>query len=117
MSRAHLTTGISIVIATLVLLSSLHAVQVLGAATAVPSMDGKKDLHDDAQTGKLISELHHHSDKSGAQLIKDGGDHSMYADSRSLRLLHKKESVRARLVARWLRTLHDVHVLHVTKLV
>jgi hypothetical protein len=111
MKRAQLTSGLSIFVATLVLLSSLHITQVIGTATA-PATD-KKLGHDDTAATKLISELHHHSDKSGSQLIKDaGGDHQMYADGRSLRLVHKKDSIRARLTARWLRTLHEMHLIH-----
>ena len=114
MNRLHLTPYISIVIASAVLLSSLHVSQVLGTAALAHDQDKKVSTHDDTSVGKIASELHHHSDKSGSQLIKDAGDHQLYADSRSLRLrAHKKEHLRDRLAARWARAWHEMALIHV----
>lgn len=112
MSHSHFTTGLSIIAIAAVLLSSLHAVQVANVAATVSNDDTRKALSHDAMAAKVASELHHHTDKTGLQLIKDVGDHQMYADSRSLRLVHKKDSIRSRLAAQWLRALHHLHLVN-----
>jgi hypothetical protein len=99
----------SFLVAALVFLSSLHATQVIGATTLATD-DAKKVTHSDT-IAKVISDLHHHSDKSGAQLIKDVGDHQLYIDNRSLRASRdKKDSLRNRLLARWQQALHELHL-------
>ncbi|HSW81156.1 MAG TPA: hypothetical protein VLG40_02050 [Candidatus Saccharimonas sp.] len=104
MTRNYFVTTVSLVLVALVLISSAHAAQVFGA-TVVAHDDGvKKISHDDTSIVKTVGDLHHHSDKTGSQLIKDAGEHQLYADSRSLRLHHKKISLRVR-ASRWLRLL------------
>lgn len=105
MTRNYFVTTLSLFIAALVLISSAHAAQVLGAAVVVHDDGFKKVSHDDMTIVKTVADLHHHSDKTGSQLIKDAGEHQLYADSRSLRLHHKKVALRDR-ANRWLRLLH-----------
>lgn len=114
MNRLHFTSYASIAIASAVLLSSLHISQVLGSSALLHDQDKKVSTHDDSSVSKIASELHHHSDKSGSQLIKDAGDHQLYADNRSLRLrAHKKDHLRDRLAARWARAWHEMGLVHV----
>lgn len=109
MARTHLTSLISIFIAGAVFLSSLHAVQVLGAATLTHE-DAKKIGHD--ESGKIIHDLHHHSDKSGSQLIKDAGDGSQYIDNRSMRLVRDKKTTIREKLARWQHAWEEFLVAH-----
>lgn len=110
MAKSHLvTTTLSLFIAGTVLLSSLHAAQVLGTT------DGGEDggrAKKTVDSSKIEHDLHHHSDKSGVQLIKDASDHSKYVDSRSLRLVrHKKETIKDRL-HHWKQTIEDIALTH-----
>ena len=105
MTRNYFVTILSLFIAALVFISSVHVAQVLGAAVVVHDDGIKKVSHDDTAVVKAVADLHHHSDKTGSQLIKDAGEHQLYADSRSLRLHHKKIALRDR-ANRWLRLLH-----------
>lgn len=96
---------ISILTALIVVISSLHAAQAVGA-TASPHDVSKKIANDDNSPLKLVSELHHHSDKSGSQLIKDVSEHQLYADNRSLRLVRNKKSLALRkMTLRWQRAM------------
>lgn len=109
MAKSNLITTLSLFIVGTVLLSSVHAKQVLGG-------DGYDDSGGRAkkseESSKIVHDLHHHSDKSGSQLIKDGTDHSKYVDSRSLRLVrHKKETVKHRL-DQWKRALQEIALTH-----
>jgi hypothetical protein len=111
--RERFIITLCIGIATLVFFSSIHSAQLFGAAFA-PSDAKSAAAHDDGLSlHKITSELHHHSDQSGSQLIKDGGD-QLYADSRTLRLLRHKRtlSLRDRLQADWLRALNELQHLH-----
>lgn len=68
----------------LVLMSSLHAGQVVTAALS------NVRTNDDGLTGhvKVAPDLHHHMDKSGMQLVKDVGDsQQLLADYRTLRAM------------------------------
>jgi|GEM_PF-5910033 hypothetical protein len=103
MTRNYFVTTLSLLLVAMVLISSAHVAQVLGAAVVTHDDGIKKVSHDDTMI-KAVGDLHHHSDKSGSQLIKDAGEHQLYADSRSLRLHHKKASLRDR-AHRWLRLL------------
>lgn len=78
-----LTTCLSVILASAVLLSSVHSLQLADDV-------GKKVMADDG-LHKIGVELHHHSDK-GSNLLKNTVDQTAYADGRSLRLRdHKKE--------------------------
>ena len=100
MTRTHLPAALSLFLASIILMSSLHLAQIAGS-TDLPHDMGKK----------ISYELHHHSDKSGAQLIKDASDSQAYLDARSLRHMrdHKKEA-RNRL-ARWQRAWQDFSLI------
>lgn len=102
MTRVQFTTTLSIIIATLVLVSSMHMAQMFGAAVVMHD-DGKKISHDDTTVVKVASDMHHHADKTGSQLIKEATDHQVSADHRSLRLVHKKDGLRNRIASQWLR--------------
>lgn len=116
MTTKHLAAALSIFIASAVLLSSLHATQVWGIA-ALPHDDnsGKKIIHDEGgstKESKVVQDLHHHSDKSGSQLIKDVGDHSKIFDTRTQRILRdKKETIKDKL-ARWQRAWEEFIMMH-----
>lgn len=75
-------------LAAALLVSSLHATQVLGLTVATNS--GKHDAPLDSHLLKIPSDLHHHSeDKQFGSHTKSGGDASSAADGRSLRLAHE----------------------------
>lgn len=118
MTTKHLAAALSIFIASAVLLSSLHATQVWGMAVLPHNDNGKKLIHDDGGGGatkdgsKIVQELHHHSDKSGSQLIKDVSDHSKIFDTRTQRILRdKKETIKDKL-ARWQRAWEEFIMMH-----
>lgn len=116
MTTKHIAAALSIFIASAVLLSSIHATQVWGAATLPHDDASKKIVHDDGgnakEGAKVVQELHHHSDKSGSQLIKDVSDHSKYFDVRTQRLLRdKKETIKDKL-ARWQRAWEEFIMMH-----
>lgn len=95
-------------IAATVVLASMHAGQLVGAVSHYG--DDKKITHEDA-AAKVARDLHHHSDKSGSQFIKDVGD-QQYADNRSLRAgRDKKESLRNRLAERFSRALQSLALI------
>lgn len=102
---SHKTFAIlSIFTALIVVIGSLHAAQAIGATVSSAHDVSKKVANDDGSTLKLVSDLHHHSDKSGSQLIKDIGEQQLYADNRSLRLArHKKSPMFRKVVLRWQR--------------
>lgn len=100
---------LSIIIATSVILASIHAGHVVGVLSQSHD-DVKKISHEDVAS-KAVRDLHHHSDKSGAQFIKDVGD-QQFVDHRSLRLgRDKKESLRERLAAKWQRALEELSLI------
>jgi hypothetical protein len=117
MTTKHLAAALSIFIASAVLLSSLHATHVWGIAALPHNDSGKKIIHDEGggnakDSAKIVQELHHHSDKSGSQLIKDVGDHSKIFDTRTQRILRdKKETVKDKL-ARWQRAWEEFIMMH-----
>jgi hypothetical protein len=102
MAQTHLTPLLSFLIASAVLLSSLHAVQVLGAVA----------LAHDESNAKVMHDIHHHTDKSAPQLIKDAGDSSQYVDSRSMRLMRDKKTIIRDKLARWQRAWEEFLVAH-----
>jgi hypothetical protein len=107
--RTYITAPLCLFIAATVVLASLHAGQLVGAIGHYGDND-KKITHEDA-AAKVARDLHHHSDKSGAQFIKDVGD-QQYADNRSLRgNRDKKESLRNRLAERFSRALQSLSLI------
>src|SRR2546428_9778013 len=89
------TTLIGLLISSVVLVSSLHAVQIIG---------DHKVGHQDVGMVKLSLDLHQHNDKSNTQI----GD-QVSVDGRSLKL-HRKHKARdvERLQAWW--RLHGLHL-------
>lgn len=107
--RTQIIAPLCLFIAGTVVLASVHAGQLAGAIGHYGDTD-KKITHEDA-AAKVARELHHHSDKSGAQLIKDVGDHQ-YVDNRSLRAARdKKDSLRNRLAGRFNRALQSLSLI------
>lgn len=107
--RTPIIAPLCLFIAATVVLASLHAGQLAGAIGHYGDSD-KKITHEDA-AAKIARDLHHHSDKSGAQLIKDVSDHQ-YIDNRSLRAgRDKKESLRSRLAERFNRALQSLSLI------
>jgi cell division protein FtsI/penicillin-binding protein 2 len=88
-----------IILASLVLLSSLRMVQVFGVA-----LSAQRSHDDGSAIVKLAPDLHHHSDKTGVQLVKDAGDNQFYADYRTIRALRsaKKDLPYRYRLASWL---------------
>jgi hypothetical protein len=117
MTTKHLVATLSIFLASAVMLSSIHASQVWGVA-AMPRDDYNKKLtHDDTSgnakdNAKIVQELHHHSDKSGSQLIKDGSDHSKYFDTRATRNMRDKKVTIKDKLARWQRAWQEFLLMH-----
>lgn len=102
MIKQHLTNSLCVVLASVVLMSSLHAGQVVTAALAGlrTNDDGLLQTH-----LKVSPDLHHHMDKSGMQLVKDAGDNQqMLADYRTLRTMRntKKDLPYRYRLANWL---------------
>ena len=95
MTHTNLNVFLGIMIASAVLMGSLHISKVID--------DHKVLSHDDGSVAKLSVDLHHHSDKSGTSL----GDNGVYADGRSLKL-HRHHKPRAHASQR----LHDWWQLH-----
>jgi hypothetical protein len=99
MIKQRLTIALSVVIASLVLFSSMRMVQVFGAALT-------QRAHDDGTSiVKVAPDFHHHSDKTGVQLVKDAGDNQQfYSDYRTLRTSRsaKKDIPYRYRVAGWL---------------
>lgn len=109
MAKSPFITALSLFVVGTVLLSSVHAKQVLGSDDA--SNDGARSKKTE-DSSKIVHDLHHHSDKSGSQLIKDVNDSSKYVDSRSLRLArHKKETVKDRL-HHWKQAFEEIALTH-----
>ena len=84
MIKQRLTITLCLLLASLVFMSSLHMVQVFGAAIARSATNDDGLTHGHA---KIAPDLHHHMDKSGIQLVKDAGDNQLFADYRTLRAL------------------------------
>lgn len=118
MTTKHLAAALSIFIASTVLLSSIHATHVWGIA-AMPHDDATKKIsHDDGaganakENSKVVQDLHHHSDKSGSQLIKDVSDHSKYFDNRAGRIVRDKKGTIKDKLARWQRAWDEFLMMH-----
>ncbi|HKX73693.1 MAG TPA: hypothetical protein VJM32_06745 [Candidatus Saccharimonadales bacterium] len=112
MAKSHLVTTLSLFIASTILLSSVHATQLLGATDGGEDGGRAKKSIDSSKIEKIDHDLHHHSDKTGSQLIKDASDNGKYVDSRSLRLSrHKKDIVRHRL-DHWKHAIADIALTH-----
>ena len=100
MTHNNLNVFLGIMIASAVLMGSLHMSRVID--------DHKVLAHDDGGVVKLSVDLHHHSDKSGTNL----GDNGVYTDGRSLKLhRHHKQKLRA---GQWLHDWWQLHSLHMS---
>jgi hypothetical protein len=99
MIKQRLTLSLCILLASLVLFSSLRMVQVFGAAVA-------QRVHEDGNSiVKVAPDLHHHTDKTRVQLVKDASDNQQfYADYRTLRAMRsaKKDMPYRYRMAGWL---------------